>query len=135
MDFDHNLPNFPTQTYCPVATSLGTPPSKELPRPKVSVKTPHRNSNTPQQRNAYAYIYCANYEASCVVIYKMKLSGVAPRKRETTNMGSAKLSGAFFALSNDGSQAMVGVGKPLSHDHLRTEVLFGSKFHYGVRRR
>ena len=64
-----------------------------------------------------------------VVIYKMKLSGVAPRKRETTNVGSARLSGAFFALSNDGSQAMVGVGKPLSHDHLRTEVLFGSKFH------
>ena len=59
-----------------------------------------------------------------VVIYKKKLSGVAPRKRETTNVGSARLSGAFFALSNDASQAMVGVGKPLSHDHLRTEVLF-----------
>ena len=48
-------------------------------------------------------------------------------------MGSARLSGAFFALSNDGSQAMVGVGKPLSHDHghLRTEVLFWSKFLVG----
>ena len=33
----------------------------------------------------------------------------------------------FFALSNDGSQAMVGVGNPLSHDHLRTEVLFWMK--------
>ena len=43
---------------------------------------------------------------------------------ETTNVGSARLSGAIFALSNDGSQAMVGVGKPLSHDHLRTKVLF-----------
>ena len=62
-----------------------------------------------------------------VVMNKIKLSGVAPRKRETTNMRSAWLSGAFFALSNDGSQAMVGVGKPLSHDHLRTEVLFWSK--------
>ena len=66
-----------------------------------------------------------------VVMNKIKLSGVAPRKRETTNMGSARLSGAFFALSNDGSQAMVGVGKPLSHDHLRTEVLFWSKFLVG----
>ena len=47
-------------------------------------------------------------------------------------MVSARLSGAFFALSNDGSQAMMGVGKPLSHDHLRTEVLFGSKFHYEI---
>ena len=66
-----------------------------------------------------------------VVMNKIKLSGVAPRKRETTNVGSARLSGAFFALSNDGSQAMVGVGKPLSHDHLRTEVLFWSKFLVG----
>ena len=47
-------------------------------------------------------------------------------------MGSARLSGAFFALSNDGSQAMVGVGKPLSHDHLRTEVLFWRQIHCGV---
>ena len=67
-----------------------------------------------------------------VVINKIKLSGVAPRKRETTNVESARLSGAFFALANDGSQAMMGVGKPLSHDHLRTEVLFWSKFHRAV---
>ena len=67
-----------------------------------------------------------------VVMYKKKLSGVALRKRETTNMGSARLSGAFFALSNDGSQAMVGVGKPLSHDHLRTEVLFWRQISHGL---
>ena len=43
-----------------------------------------------------------------VDIYEIKLSGVAPRKRETTNLGSARLSGAFFALSNDGSQVIDG---------------------------
>ena len=66
------------------------------------------------------------------VMYKIKLSGVAPRKRETTNVGSARYSGAFFARSNDGSQAMVGVGKALSHDHLRTEVLFWREISHGL---
>ena len=63
-------------------------------------------------------------QGTCVCSYVQNKTGVVLRKRETTNMGSARLSGAFFALSNDGSQAMVGVGKPLSHDHLRTASAF-----------
>ena len=66
-----------------------------------------------------------------VVMNKIKLKWCCTKKKGDHESGSARLSGAFFALSNDRSQAMVGVGKPLSHDHLRTEVLFWSKFLVG----